>query len=44
MLIGGLFGMALTKTVVIALAVAVIFWLGWLLIVRVWIRLAHRRS
>lgn len=44
MLIGGLFGMALTKTVVIALAVAVIFWLGWLLIVRVWIRLARRRS
>ena len=44
MLVGGIFGMALTKAVLVSLAAAVMFWLGWLLILRVWIRLAHRRS
>lgn len=44
MLITGIVGVALTKAIILSVSAAVVFWLGWLLAFRVWMRLAHRRS
>jgi len=44
MLVTGLFGVELVTAAIVSVASAVLFWLGWLLFFRAWVRLAHRRS
>ena len=44
MLITGLIGMALTRAVLWSLAAAIVFWLCWLVAMRMWLRMNRHRS